>query len=241
MEQDLNKEFETDLYHFKLHHKNQNLNNNSEYENWKKNAIDYINRENKNSIDEYIKLINFCNNCCSYSIFSTYLFSLIECHNCHYKFCIGCGKKPLSNRDYSTCLKGFIKMNYLRAFNESTKILSFHPILCILHIIFSLFFTPQYIGYIFNMLGFLQHQRISRLKNNGEIHDFTDNENKLLTIHIYSIIKGFLFFPYTITFLPFIVILLSLGVFSKENYMKVLAFYCTIAHAGGMEVKNKYW
>ena len=85
------------------------------------------------------------------------------------------------------------------------------------------------------------HPNKSRLKNDGKIHDFTFHGNTLLTIHIYSIIKGILFFPYIITFFPFIVILLLPGIFSKVYYLKVFTFYCTLVVAGGMEVKNKHW
>lgn len=243
MEQELNshKEFESDLYHFKLQYKNQTINDNLQFQNWKENAIDYIKENNRNCTHtSLLLLLNFCNNCCSYSIFTMDNFSLIKCHNCHYEFCIGCGKEPLSKEDNSTCFKGFLKACYLRAFNESTEMLVHHPVIIILHIIFSLFFTPQYIGFIFNMLGFLQHQRSSRL-NNGIIHDFTADEYKLLAIYIFSIIKGFLCFPYAITFFPFIVILLLPGLFSKEYYLKIFTFYLNVVMAGGTKVKDKYW
>ena len=245
MEQELNNYEinETDLYHFKLIHKNQklNLNDNKRYQDWKNNAIYYINEKNNNNTNESFLLCEFCDNCCSYSIFRMNHFSLIECLNCKYKMCIGCHRVPISNEDYSTCLKGFLITCYLRAFNEGTDIIVHEPILFILHIIFSLLFTPLYIGFIFNMLGFLMHQKKSRLYDNGKIHDFTDNSKKLLSLHIFSIIKGFLFFPYIIIFIPFIIILLLPSIFSKKYYLKVFTFYITVVTAGGMEVKERYW
>ena len=131
-----------------------------------------------------------------------------------------------------------MKINYLRLLKESTKIISDEPILYILHIIFSLFFTPLYIGFIFNMLGFLSHPNIKN--GNEHMHKFTDKACKLLTIHIFSIIKGFLFFPYIITFFPIIVIILLPGIFFRKYYLKIFTFYCTIVMAGGESVKNRY-
>ena len=243
MEQDLNnyKEFESDLCHIKLQYKNQNIDGNSEFQEWKRNAIEYIEGENKNTNGEQVLLIKFCDNCCSYSIFTLDLFSLIKCHNCKYEKCIGCNRQPLSNEDYLTCLKGFLIGSYYRAFYESIKIMVHEPILYIFHIIFSLIFTPSYIGYIFNMLGFLMHPNKSRLKNDGKIHDFTYNGSILLTIHIYSIIKGILFFPYVITFFPFIVLLLLPGIFSKVYYLKVFTFYFSLVMSGGVTLKDKHW
>ena len=246
MEQDLNsyQENETDLYHFKLIHKNQKLNKEgySKYQNWKQNAINYINKINPNNTSGTILLIEFCDNCCSYAIFSLHLFSLIECKHCNYEICLGCRKCPLSDQDYSTCIKGFLIACYLRAFNESTGIIVESTFLYTLHIIFSPLITPLYFGFIFTMLGFLMHQNKSRLKDNGEIRDFTDDPDKLLTLHIFSIIKGLLFFPYIITFFPFVVFFLLLpGIFSKQYYLKVFTFYFNVVIAGGENVKNKYW
>lgn len=244
MEQDLTsyKEIETDLYHFKLQYKSQNLKDNLEYNSWMEKAINFINKHNKESESEYdILLINFCNNCCSYSIFKINHFSFIECLNCHEQHCIGCGRKPLSGSDYSTCLIGFLKANYIRALNEGINIVIHHIVIYIFHIIFCLLFTSLYIGFIFHMIGFLSHQKRSRMENNGEIHDFTYNKNKLYIIYIYSILKGILFFPYIITFLPFMIILILPSIFSKTYYFKILTFYITIVTAGGMEVGEKHF
>ena len=245
MEQELNnyEVIETDLYHFKLIHKNQKLNlkDNKRFQDWKNKAIQYINKDNTYNTGECFLLYEFCDNCCSYCIFRMNRFSLIECLNCNYKICIGCHKVPISNEDYSTCLKGFLITCYLRLFNEGTDIISHEPILYIFHIIFSLLFTPLYIGFIFNMLGFLMHQKKSRLYDDGKIHDFTDDSQKLLSLHIFSIIKAFLFFPYIITFFPLMFILLLPSIFSKKYYLKIFTFYFTIVIAGGVEVKGKYW
>ena len=171
-------------------------------------------KKNKKTTFYIILLIKFCDNCCSYSIFSLDLFSIIRCKNCNYEICIGCKKKPLSYEDYSTYLKGFIIGSYLRAINESIRIMDDDPIFLVFHIIFTLFFKPIYIGFISNMLGFLVHPKKSRLKDDGKIHDFTYHGNILLKIIIFSIIKGILFFPYIIIFFPFMVILLLPGIFS---------------------------
>ena len=244
MEQDLTsyKEIETDLYHFKLQYITQNLKDNLEYSFWREKATQYINKHNKETHSENnILLISFCNNCCSHSIFKINHFSFIECINCHEQHCIGCSRRPLSDSDYSTCLFGFLKANYVRAINEGTNIVIHKTVIYIFHIIFCLLFTSLYIGFIFHMIGFLSHQKRSRMENNGEIHDFTDNKNKLYIIYIYSILKGILFFPYIITFFPLMIILLLPSVFSKIYYFKVLTFYITIIIASGMERKEKYF
>ena len=83
MEQELNnyEVIETDLYHFKLIHKNQKLNlkDNKRFQDWKNKAIQYINKDNTYNTGECFLLYEFCDNCCSYSIFRMNRFSLIEC------------------------------------------------------------------------------------------------------------------------------------------------------------------
>ena len=241
MEQDLYSynELETDEKHFKLLHINHNIKENKEYQEWLENANVNINKKNEEDYDsDRIYLIYLCKNCCSYAIVRSIGFSFIECQNCHYTFCYGCGRKPIGD-EYSACLIGFLKINYLRLLKESTKIIYNKSIFFILHIIFSLFFTPLYIGYIFNMLGFLSHPNIKKGKDH--MHKFTDKACKLLTIHIFSIIKGFLFFPYIIIFFPIIVIILLPGIFFRKYYLKIFTFYFTIVMAGGESVKNQYW
>ena len=88
------------------------------------------------------------------------------------------------------------------------------------------------------MLGFLSHPSLKY--GNEHKHIFTDNANKLYIICIYSIIKGFLFFPYIIIFFPIIVIKLLPGIFFRKYYLKIFTFYCTIVMAGGESVKNRY-
>ena len=61
------------------------------------------------------------------------------------------------------------------------------------------------------------HQNKSRLKDNGEIRDFTDDPDKLLSLYIFSIIKGLLFFPYIITFFPFVVFFYYYQAFFLSN------------------------
>ena len=240
MEQSL-AEFESDINHFKLHHKNQYIKDNNQYQNWKENAIKFINTENLNpATEENILFIDFCDNCYSFSIFKCAKFSEIKCYNCQNICCIGCRKHPLTANDYSTCLKGFLIVCYLRVVHENINIYRHIPLILILHVIFSLLFTPLYIGYIFNMLGFLSHRGNNRLRNNGQINDFTDNKKKLLSIHIFSIIKGILFFPYIITFFPFILLILLPGICFKKYYFKIFTFYVSIILAGGLDIKRKY-
>ena len=186
MEQDLNShnEIESDLNHFKLLHINQKIQGNKHYQKWLENATTNVNQKNEvENIPDRFYLIHLCKSCCSYAIFQATDFIFVECLNCHYTFCYGCEREYIEG-EYSTCLMGFLKINYLRLLKESTDIMSDETNLYLLHIIFSLFFTPLYIGFIFNMLGFLSHPN---LKNGNEHkHMFTDNADKLLTIYIFN-------------------------------------------------------
>jgi hypothetical protein len=82
MEHDLNDykeiEVDTDINHFKLLYKSQNLKNNIKYEKWLENAINYVNSKNEKCGTSYIFFINFCNNCCSQAIFEINDYSFIE-------------------------------------------------------------------------------------------------------------------------------------------------------------------
>ena len=131
MEQSL-AEFESDINHFKLHHKNQYIKDNNQYKNWKENAIKFINTENLNpATEENILFIDFCDNCYSFSIFKCAKFSEIKCYNCQNICCIGCRKHPLTANDYSTCLKGFLITCYLRVVHENINIYRHIPLILI--------------------------------------------------------------------------------------------------------------
>ena len=166
MEQDLNqivKKEEENLNYFKPQHKYQKVKDTPEFKKWYKKANKYINEENKkrtlkcktnyNMNDNYdILLISFCNNCSSYVICSyNYGYSFVNCRICKSSFCCGCLRNRLYNGDCSTCLKGFVKMIYLRLINERVQINEVKFYYYIIHFIFFVFFYT-YISIFFNFL-----------------------------------------------------------------------------------------
>ena len=110
----------------------------------------------------------------------------------------------------------------------------------ILHIIFSLLFTPLYIGFIFNMLGFVMHRKKNN-SNYGIIEIFFNDRESIKYIFFFSLMKGLLFFPYIITFLPFIIILLLPSIFSKKYYFRFYTFYYSIIYEGGSDLAHQYF
>ena len=164
---------------FQLEHKNQKVESLPEFRKCYERMNKYILEENNRRAHNYltqpyafeapILLISFCNNCCSYTIFYfTFDYSTIKCLKCQSYYCSGCFKKCNSS-DFSNCLKGYLKLLYLRIIYQRTGIDRFNQsymwFLYLLHILFCLFFTPLYIGSISFMLGLIVHQNINRKEN----------------------------------------------------------------------------
>ena len=168
MEPDLN-EFKNDNFEnndcFKLEHKDQNVTKKEEFKKWFKTAKEYVKKENLRRSKDYIKnffhynndysilTIEFCEKCLSYTICSLRGgFSNVVCSKCKECFCIGCSRKMQktseNNIEETVCLKGYLKSFYLRTINRRSELertcICFH----IMHIIFCLFITPLYLGFI---------------------------------------------------------------------------------------------
>ena len=127
MEQDLNEFIESDsnLNYYKPEHRNQDVSNNKKFQKWKENAQKYIDNHNKREHNRTTLTISFCNNCGNYVICSFKSeYSYIKCKNCKSVFCAGCHRKiyEKENRNYSLCLKGYIKLLFIRAFKTKTEI-----------------------------------------------------------------------------------------------------------------------
>ena len=177
MEQNLNTtqndEFEIKNF-FQIEYKGQNVTNSLEFKKWYDSAINYIKNENKRRKEAYIRdgyiresrilTIQFCENCLIYTLCSLgTLFSYIKYNNCNEEFCIGCSKKRLKygdgDGDDSICLKGYIKAFYLRIIYRRSGLVITSPVFHVMHIIFCLFFTPLFIGFISNFMGFIVHRK----------------------------------------------------------------------------------
>ena len=253
MEQDLN-EFKNDNFEnnnfFKLEYKNQDVTNKEEYKKWYKSAKEYIKKENLkrakdyiDSVDNYnmsldtsILTIEFCENCLSYTICSLgYGFSNVICNKCKECFCIGCSRKmqksPKYGNDDSICLKGYLKAFYLRAINRRSDLVITSACFHIMHILFCLFITPLYLGFISNFMGFLVHKNKKR-----KYEDL--NGLVIFEYFIYSLFRGLLMLPYIILFFPFMVILLLPGIFSYKYYLYIFVMYITAICPGYAPLAN---
>ena len=249
MEQDLNTfknyDFEIKDY-FQIEFKGQNVKNTPEFKKWYEGAEKYIKRENNRRKEKYINetvlfdhnilTIEFCEKCLSYTICSLKnIFSYVICNRCKEEFCIGCSlrQKNRYNKDDSTCLKGYLKGLYLRIINRRSEIIVAEALFNIMHIIFCLFFTPLFLGFISNFMGLIIHPNKKRVLNDNSL-----SYTKICFYFIYSIFRGLLMFPYIILFLPFMILLLLPGIFSYTYYLYVFVSYITILMPGNIPLRN---
>ena len=253
MEQDLN-EFKNDNFEnndfFKLEYKNQDVTNKEEYKKWYKSAKEYVKKENlkraKDFIDNFdnynihletgILTIGLCENCLSYTVCSLKSgFSYVVCNKCKQCFCIGCSRKMQKSSQYgiecTICLKGYLKAFYLRTINRRSDLVITCAYYHIMHIIFCLFITPLYLGFISNIMGFLVH------KNKKRKYEYL-SEAKSIVYVLFSLLRGLLMFPYIILFFPFMVILLLPGIFSYKYYLYIFVMYITAILPGDSALKN---
>ena len=96
-----------------------------------------------------------------------------------------------------------------------------------MHIIFCLFFTPLFIGFISNYMGLIVHRNKKRV-----ITDDFLSHGKFCFYFIYSFFRGILMFPYITLFLPFMIILLLPGIFSFTYYLHVFVSYIAAVWPG---------
>ena len=210
MEQDLiydkNENLGTNDY-FKVTYFNQDVKNKPEFKKWYKNTKEYINKENLKRGKDFIKktyrdindhrilTIGFCMNCISYTICSIMDFSYCYaiCSICKKTFCVGClqdNNSCYNIADATTCLKGFLKVFYLRIIYRRSQFEKAKISYQIMHIILCLFMTPLYLGFLSNMIGLFIHPNKNRRDD--------INRDHLLYQLIYSYIRGLLMFPYII-------------------------------------------
>ena len=224
MEQDFN-EFKDDIFehknYFETDFKGQKVKNTIKFQTWYDGAKKYVKKENNKRkqlfisetgyTDISILTIEYCDKCLAYTICSLTSDDYIKCNRCHEEFCIGCSRKRQKIDEYSgeetTCLKGYLKGLYLRIINRKSELVEANPLFYVMHIIFCLFFTPLFLGFISNFMGLIVHPNKKRKIGPDDIYD------KQCFLFIYSLFRGLLMFPYIILFLPFMIILLLLVFF----------------------------
>lgn len=195
MEQDLTYFGEEgNLKLFKLEHENQDVHNFPTFQKWLKKANEYVDKENKikNIYGADIYIICFCKRCNGYSIcYFTFELSCVTCSNCDYHFCSGCSfeeKKEKYGRG-SLCLKGFLKLLYIRTIYKKSLLRETYIGFNILFIITSLLFTPLYLGLISFTTGFSIHNKRTNLY-----------ERIGLPLALFSLFYSLLIMPYMILF-----------------------------------------
>ncbi len=135
--------------------------------------------------------------------------------------------------DETVCLRGYLKGLYLRFINRRSELVITYFQDYILHLIFCLFFTPLFLGFISNFMGFIIHPNKKR-----ETDKDVFESNKLCYYFIYSIIRGLLMFPYIILFLPFMIILLLPSIFSYTYYLNIFICYIAAVWPGDAPLTN---
>ena len=231
---------------FKRQYRTQDLSKLPEFKEWYKEKKKYVDHENKirgpmtreNSqkydFSERHLIISYCPFCESYGI--CYIkcdcnsYSLIICKNCKKVFCIGCLREPLDNFDHSLCLKGFLILLYYRIKDRRSDNVHYRPLLYFIHIIACLFLTPIYLGIISSYLGFMLHRKRTEYFFKWVLN-YGAGADVGMAI---SFSRGFLMFPYIITFFPFMVILLFPSIFSFNYYLYIYNMYITIFNPGTM-------
>ena len=187
--------------YYKLEYKNQDVKNKPEFKKGYKNAKEYIHKEKLKrskhdaekgfdvNYDYRILTIVFCEKCMSYTIFSImgYSYCYAECNICKDKFCIGCLKEISHTYDEdfnsSICLQGYLKAFYLRIIYRRIGVERTNACFFIMHILFCLFITPLYIGFLSHIIGLFIHPNKNRKKD--------QNESLIQFIIIYSILEDF--------------------------------------------------
>jgi hypothetical protein len=251
MEQSQNDELETKLISFKLEYKDQNIENLPSFKKWNEEAKKKIKEINKKNIRArrtsiispgVITLtISFCNNCNSYSFCTVESdLSLIKCNNCHKKICPGCNRA-----NSGICLKGFIKLIYIRMINGRSFLSSSNIVFNIFFIFIFLIFAPFHIGCISSIIGLLPHPKIRSNKNiisDIEKDKANDDDKKKIFfgyfLIFYCFFRGLLMFPYIITFFPFLLLILLPAIFSKKYFYRVMIVYWAALIPGKYSFEN---
>ena len=179
---------------------------------------------------ESILCIYSCPGCFNYSICIYEIdYSFVECKKCKTIFCPGCNHVKYKNEkaNKSLCLKGCLLLWWLRVENCRSGFdysaldycINRHFFFCI----FCIFLTPIYLGCLSFIIGIFNHPKI-----HGE-EQIREKKN-LNSIHM--ILFGLSMFPYIITFIPIMVLLLIPGILNYDYYIYLFNAYATAAFPG---------
>ena len=126
--------------------------------------------------------------------------------------------------DYTICLKGFLMILYYRIKYRRSGNVYICFLYTFFHILICLFLTPIYLGIISTYLGFILHRKRANFYLKTVLYE---REAIYLGMTI-SFWRGFVMFPYIITFFPFMAILLIPSIFSFKYYLYIYNMYITI-------------
>ena len=242
MEQEWNIPKEYGRNYFKAEHKNQNVELMPEFKKWNENIQKYIHEENEKSgllmkeknsgkysgcVSYHLLTSSFCNNCNCYTIcYFGYQYSFVKCEKCYKDFCIGCKRNMVGSIDESLCLKGYLKLLYIRTIYRRAYSFFDSNILNTILITLYILLTPCYFGFVSYFIGFQVHQS----KKNLEYYSYLGHRYK--SLFFYSFLKGILMFPYILLFLPFGIVLLIISIFFPKLFFIINSMYSSAYFAG---------
>ena len=225
MEQGLtNFEEETNLKLYKLEYDGQDVYKLPTFQKWLKRANEFTDTKNKkkNIYGANIYTICFCKKCNGYSVcYFDFEYSCVTCSNCNYFFCSGCsfeGKKE-EYHSGSLCLKGFLKLLYIRAIYQKSLLRETYIGYNILFIITSLLFTPLYLGFASFWLGFNTHCKKRKT--------FFERRVGWLLL-FYSSFYGLFMIRHMLLFFPLMIIVLIPSIFNKIYFYSLFGAYLNI-------------
>ena len=169
-----------------------------------------------------IYTICFCKKCNGYSVcYFTSEYSYVTCSNCNYFFCSGCSFEGKKN-DFchgSLCLKGFLKLLYIRAIYQKSTLRETYIGFNILFIITSLLFTPLYLGFVSFILGFNTHCK--------KRETFLERRVGWL-LFFYSGFYGLFMIRHMLLSFPLMIIVLIPSIFNKIYFYSLFGTYINL-------------
>ena len=226
---DRNEQIYKDYY--KLEFEGQKVEELSSFKEWYENNLEEIKIKNNESFENRwgeVENIFYCPNCISYTrCINKDQFSVVECLKCRKLFCPACNyiaNEQNTGIELSFCLKGYWMLWWLRTKNRLCGIFNGSELLFyILHIIFCIFCTPFYLGFISFFIGLFNHS-----KNYNEEKAW----KKIIPVVIYCLLFGLLTFPYILILVPIMILILIPGIFYHRYYIYIFTAYNTAVMPG---------
>ena len=221
----------------------QNIKKSPSYKKWYENCLKKIKTENErrskikwhdvcqNKLDVRFLWIFYCPSCANYSKCSctkiTHCF--VECNKCKTVFCPGCNFiQPKHGTIHTYCLKGFLRLWLLRVKYRRADLVYSYLSYYIWHVIVCVFITPLFLGVISFNIGLFTHSKKVKERKREELVGF------------YTILFGLLMFPYIITFIPIMALVLIPGIFNHNYYLHVFIAYVAVIKPGDLVIQSYY-